>query len=87
MKSLVAFLGRFRNLEAPERTVKTAAIKAVRSVLGVGLTEKNVEIARAVIIFHVPSTLKSEIKLHEQDVLKVIQHELLPSKREFNSIH
>lgn len=79
MERLSAFFAKFKNLQAPERTVKQAAVRAVHDVLGVAIDENDVDVKRDTVVLRVPSVVKSEVALKEREVLDALHAALAPA--------
>ncbi len=76
MRLVSGFLQRYTNLKAPERVVREAFITAVRDVLEIDIPEDQVHIRNKTVRLSTSSTIKSEIHLHQSDILERVQKDL-----------
>ncbi|GEM_PF-5459053 len=62
MRTIGSFLDRFKNLKAPERSVRTAIIRAVTDVIGITIKDNCIKINNESIVYISPgSTIKAAI--------------------------
>lgn len=87
MKPLSTFFSKFRILAPPERYIKQAAREAVLKIVGVEVPGGDVKIVRDTILFQTSSVVKSEIMLHEQEILDEINKTLQATKRRIKTLH
>lgn len=76
MKILQDFLGRYKNIKAPERTKQKVFIDATRKYTDITLNKTDFKIYNDFISLQAPSVIRSEIKLHEVEVLKYLRDHL-----------
>jgi hypothetical protein len=76
MRNLTAFLSKYTQIKAPERTIKIAFTNAVRAVVGADVSPKDLVVKKKTVTVNVPATLKHEIRLHQQDILKHVEMEV-----------
>lgn len=76
MKTLQNFLSRYKNIKAPERTKQKVFIDAVKKYIDTTLEPNDFVIHRDAISVRAPSIVRSEIQLHEQQILKYMEEHL-----------
>lgn len=76
MEPLSAFFNKFRKLVPPERNIKEATLVAIKKEIGVTIASKQVRVTRDTVVIRAPSVIKSEIKLHEEELLEKINSAL-----------
>ena len=76
MKILQDFLSRYKNIKAPERTKQKVFIDAVGKYIDVTLNKNDFKIYKDFVSLQAPSVIRSEIKLHEVEILKYLQDHL-----------
>jgi len=72
MKILNNLLSKYTQIQAPDATLKKSFVAAVEKCIGVVVETKNVQIAGTVVRVHAPSVVKSEIRLHQSDILTMV---------------
>lgn len=61
MQLAANFLVRFKNLQAPERSVRAAVIQAAQELVGVELMDTQIKISKNELYINVPSTIKAAL--------------------------
>lgn len=76
MKTLSKLLEKYTSIQPPHATVKKTFIKTVDKVLDIHIDEQNVKVKGTTVILSVPSVVKNEIRLHQNDILTALAEEL-----------
>ncbi|HEX9608960.1 MAG TPA: hypothetical protein VGA06_01975 [Candidatus Paceibacterota bacterium] len=86
MEPLSAFFNKFKNFEPPERSIKRATQASIEKEIGVTISLEQIQVARDAVVVHAPSVVKSEIKLHEKEILEEANAALSKSKRRIKTL-
>ena len=70
MKTLAGLLSRYKNIKAPQRVLREAFIAAVYQETGIEIAAAQVEVLGKNVRLNVPSVVKSEIHMNQQNILK-----------------
>jgi len=81
MKLVGEFLARFKRLEPPNDTVKTALARAIKDVLGVSYTKNQISVSNGVAYIRASSVAKNAIRVHRSDIMEHL-YERLPKARD-----
>jgi len=76
MKILSNLLERYSHIQAPDKTLKKAFVKAVDDCVNITLELKDISISGKTIKVDAPSVIKNEIRFNQQDILKHISAEV-----------
>lgn len=76
MKTLTNLLEKYKNIQAPNATVKKTFITVVEEMLDIELEPSQIKVTNKTIVLSTPSVVKSEIRLHQKDILDKLTTEL-----------
>ncbi len=74
MKTISGLLKRFKNLEAPDRVIKDAAIKAVEVIIGIKINKEDIKINNKVLFITTSSSIKAAIFENKDTILSRINN-------------
>lgn len=75
MNNLKRFLDRFRNLRAPDASVKETFVRILEKEIGIVLSTKDIELVGSTLHIRAHPTLKSEVYLRKKHLLKCLLEE------------
>jgi hypothetical protein len=87
VRSIGSFFDKFRNIRPPDKAVREACIKSVKSTLGVSLSGNQIKVQRDSVHINAPSPVKSEIMLSKQRILEGINKDLASEKRKIKNVY
>ena len=70
MKGIRLFLDRFRNLTPPDQFIKKECISVIKNRLNVEIKKEDISIKNNIIYINTSSTIKSELFIKKEDLLK-----------------
>jgi len=76
MKTLANLLDRYKNIKAPQRTKQKIFIDAVKKYIDITLDKNDFVIRQDSISVVAQSVIRSEIKFHEDEILKYMEENL-----------
>jgi len=76
MKIVSNLMQRYAHIQAPERTLKKAFVKAVSDCTEISINIEDIRVSGKTIKLNTSSVIKSEIRLNQQDILKHITAEV-----------
>lgn len=79
MKRMGELFEKYRlHIKAPQATVEKAFVKAVKEVTGFDISVEQVTytVSTRTLSLHVPSILKSELRFHQDAILRALEAEL-----------
>lgn len=76
MKIVSNLLERYAHIQAPDKTLKKAFVKAVYDIIEITIDVKDLRISKKTVKVNAPSVIKNEIRFNQQDILKHINAEV-----------
>lgn len=76
IRHIASFLKRFKNITPPERDLKKALKTTLQEELQIEVLGSSIEIRNKIIYVHISPTVKSEIFLHKDKILKTFHKKL-----------
>lgn len=70
MKGIRLFLDRFRHLTPPDQFIKKECISVIKNRLNVEIKKEDISIKNNIIYINTSSTIKSELFIKKEDLLK-----------------
>lgn len=66
------------NIKAPQATVKKACVEAIKEVSGFDIKPEQINyvVSTGVISLQIPSVLKSELRFHQDTIIKTLSEKL-----------
>ncbi len=83
MKTISGLLKRFKNLEAPDKVIKEATIKAIESIVGIKINKEDIKINNKTLFITISSSIKAAIFENKDLILSRINN-LLNKDQIFN---
>jgi len=75
MKLLHSFLSRYSHITPPEKTQKESIVVIIDKITGISLKPNQIVLQKQVLQLKTPSVVKSEIRLHQKEILEKIKQE------------
>jgi hypothetical protein len=78
MDQLKKWLARWKNLAPADAGLKMAAQEAIKEITGLAVETKNIKIAHHTVYLDLKPAWKTEIFLHRQKILELLQQKIGP---------